>query len=55
MPLVSLMIWVRCGRQDQEHFNLLCDCLEAHGQPLTGLCPPTHGNVARRIDTAQEI
>jgi len=31
---VSMTTWVRAAMEESQDFNLMCDCLEAAGQPL---------------------
>lgn len=46
--------WVRAADEESRHFNLLCDCLEAHGSHYGAL--PAHAGMWRAAeDTADDL
>jgi uncharacterized ferritin-like protein (DUF455 family) len=46
--------WVKCGREEAKHFNLICDCLEAMGSHYGAL--PAHAGMWQSAEeTADDI
>lgn len=54
MPLGFYDDWVKAADEESRHFNLLCDCLEAHGAHYGAL--PAHAGMWRAAeDTADDL
>ena len=54
MPLGFYDDWVKAADEESKHFNLLCDCLEAHGSHYGAM--PAHAGMWRAAsDTATDF
>lgn len=54
MPIGFYDDWVKSADEESKHFNLMCDCLEAHGSHYGAL--PAHAGMWRAAeDTADDI
>ncbi|QMU57474.1 MAG: DUF455 family protein [Boseongicola sp.] len=54
MPIGYYDDWVRAADEESKHFNLMCDCLEAHGSHYGAL--PAHAGMWRAAeDTMDDI
>jgi uncharacterized ferritin-like protein (DUF455 family) len=54
VPLSFFDDWVRAGDEEAQHFNLVCDCLEAMGSHYGAL--PAHAGMWRAAeDTADDL
>jgi len=54
MPIGFYDDWVKSADEESKHFNLICDCLEAHGSHYGAL--PAHAGMWRAAeDTAQDL
>lgn len=54
MPIGFFDDWVKAADEESKHFNLLCDCLEAHGSHYGAM--PAHAGMWRSAeDTASDF
>ncbi|MDR9394278.1 MAG: ferritin-like domain-containing protein [Roseovarius sp.] len=54
MPIGFYDDWVKAADEESKHFNLICDCLEAHGSHYGAM--PAHAGMWRAAeDTAQDF
>ena len=54
MPIGFYDDWVKSADEESKHFNLICDCLEAHGSHYGAL--PAHAGMWRAAeDTAEDL
>jgi len=54
MPIGFYDDWVKSADEESKHFNLMCDCLEAHGSQYGAL--PAHAGMWRAAeDTANDL
>ena len=54
MPIGYYDDWVKAADEESKHFNLMCDCLEAHGS-FYGAMPAHAGMWRAAEDTAQDL
>ncbi len=54
LPMGFYDDWVKAADEESKHFNLMCDCLEAHGSHYGAM--PAHAGMWRGAeDTAQDL